>query len=304
LHADTVLDIGHESLIRRWEKMNEWVEQEANSAATYRHLEETARLWKSGKSALWGTPGLDVALEWKKQEKPSPAWAARYGGDFDRAMEFLQRSEDKRREDEAASEAARRRELDQARAFAEAQEQRAEAERRRAEEQKLYAESERRRAESEGMRAESERVRAAEQMRMARRFRMLSAVLTVMVVLAVIAVSIAWNERQKAAAEQGRSFSRGLAMVAIENLNVDQDKSLLLALHALSITYPFEKYVAHEVEDALHQAVQASRLRATFRGHSGKITGITFSPDGRSLVTASADGTARVWRVASPEAEP
>src|SRR5687768_14144861 len=34
-------------------------------------------------------------------------------------------------------------------------------------------------------------------------------------------------------------------------------------------------------------------------GHSGPVTVVAFSPDGKSLVTASADGTARLWEAAS-----
>lgn len=32
-----------------------------------------------------------------------------------------------------------------------------------------------------------------------------------------------------------------------------------------------------------------------FSGHSGPIVGVNFTPDGKKLVTASADQTIRVW---------
>jgi WD40 repeat protein len=285
LNADTILDIGHESLIRQWTRMNEWVEQEVNSATTYRRLEETARLWKSGNAALWGPPDLDIALDWKKREKPSAAWAARYGGNFDLAMGFLESSENKRRADDAASEALRQRELAQARAFAEEQEARAEAQRQRAEEQKL--------------RAEAERQRAEEQVKTARRLRVVASVLAVMFLLSIGAVIFARNERDKATAEQRRTFSRELANVAVDNLNVNQERSLLLALHALSLTHPVdEDDVAREVKEALHQAV-ASRIQVTLAdpkdGHKAGVIGIAFSPDGTRIATASDDKTAKIW---------
>jgi hypothetical protein len=44
LSPDTVLDISHESLIRQWKKLREWVEQEALSTEMYRDLERAARL--------------------------------------------------------------------------------------------------------------------------------------------------------------------------------------------------------------------------------------------------------------------
>jgi hypothetical protein len=78
LEPDSVLDIGHESLIRQWHRMNAWVDQEAQSAETYRRLEQTASLWKHGQAALWGTPDLENALAWKEREQPTAEWARRY----------------------------------------------------------------------------------------------------------------------------------------------------------------------------------------------------------------------------------
>ncbi|MGD8725646.1 MAG: AAA family ATPase, partial [Desulfobacterales bacterium] len=133
LYPNTVLDISHESLIRQWERLNEWVELEAKSAENYRFLEQTALLWKKRRAALWGTPNLENALAWKEMEKPTPTWAERYGGNFELAMDFLDASDRKRRDREAEEEAKRKQELAQAKALAEAQEKRAEAERQRAE---------------------------------------------------------------------------------------------------------------------------------------------------------------------------
>jgi hypothetical protein len=102
--ADRVLDITHESLIRQWDRLREWADDEERSAEVYRRLAETASLWQQGKSALWQSPDLEVALDWRAREKPTALWAKRYGGDFPLAMAFLGESEQARtaRELEAA----------------------------------------------------------------------------------------------------------------------------------------------------------------------------------------------------------
>jgi len=90
-----MLDISHESLIRQWETLARWVEQEAESAAMYRRLRETAHLWRQDKAGAWGEPDLGHAVRWRNQEKPTVAWASRYGDadDFPVAMSFLRASE-------------------------------------------------------------------------------------------------------------------------------------------------------------------------------------------------------------------
>ncbi|MBE0625485.1 MAG: hypothetical protein IH606_11790 [Burkholderiales bacterium] len=94
LEPDTVIDISHESLIRQWHTLREWVRSEARSEAFYQRLRQTAQLWPQN-AALWRNPDLDRALLWEREERPSPAWALRYGTreEFTRAIEFLRASE-------------------------------------------------------------------------------------------------------------------------------------------------------------------------------------------------------------------
>jgi roadblock/LC7 domain-containing protein len=97
LIPETLIDISHESLIRQWQRMKEWVEQEAKSAETYRRLEQTALLNSENRAGL--LQGLDLlpVIAWKKQEQPSSAWADRYGQEFDRSMHFLSASENRQK---------------------------------------------------------------------------------------------------------------------------------------------------------------------------------------------------------------
>jgi len=135
LYPNTIIDISHESLIRQWERMNIWVEQETKSAEKYRLLEQTASLWKEGKAALWGTPDLEYALEWKKREKPTAQWAERYGKYFKLAIKFLDTSDKEHKKKKEKEEKKRQQELQLAKALAEAQKKSAAAERQRAEAQ-------------------------------------------------------------------------------------------------------------------------------------------------------------------------
>jgi hypothetical protein len=89
IDANRILDITHESLIRQWDRLRNWAEEEEKSANIYRRLAETASLWRQGESALWQSPDLEVALDWQKKERPTALWAKRYGGDFALATTFL-----------------------------------------------------------------------------------------------------------------------------------------------------------------------------------------------------------------------
>ena len=97
LQSATPLDISHESLIRNWDKLQHWVKLESGSAEDYRSLEQAARRWKEGRADLLDRLALESILRWKRKENPSAEWAARYGGDFCLAMEFVDRSQEAER---------------------------------------------------------------------------------------------------------------------------------------------------------------------------------------------------------------
>jgi energy-coupling factor transporter ATP-binding protein EcfA2 len=92
LDGDSVIDISHESLIRQWRRLGDWVDQEAESRTTYLRVVDTAVRHKEKKAKLWGNPDLQIALDWREKVKPNKAWAARYHPEFDTAMTFLDKS--------------------------------------------------------------------------------------------------------------------------------------------------------------------------------------------------------------------
>jgi tetratricopeptide (TPR) repeat protein len=103
---DPRVDLSHESLIRQWDRLRSWVDEERQSRDTFVELVRGARREAAGKAALLRDPELQIALDWRAAAAPTAAWAERYSrreGDFDLAMRYLDRSA------EAARAAARHR---------------------------------------------------------------------------------------------------------------------------------------------------------------------------------------------------
>lgn len=93
LGPDSVVDISHESLIRLWERLREWVEEEAQFAATYRRLADSGLRFQEGAVSLWRDPELRLASDWKRACEPNQAWGERYHPAFAPAMAFLEQSQ-------------------------------------------------------------------------------------------------------------------------------------------------------------------------------------------------------------------
>jgi hypothetical protein len=111
LERSSLLDISHESLIRKWDKLKSWVDEEAKWAHLYRRLVEDAYAGTN----FWGGSKLKDILEWREKFKPNETWARLYYenwgqeelADFDTAMKFL--DESKRLEEEEIAEKERSR---------------------------------------------------------------------------------------------------------------------------------------------------------------------------------------------------
>lgn len=92
LNSNSTIDISHESIMRVWNRLKKWVEEEAESAQLYMRLSKSAELYQDGKGGLWVNPELQMALQWKEQTKPNATWATRYDPAFERAIAFLEYS--------------------------------------------------------------------------------------------------------------------------------------------------------------------------------------------------------------------
>jgi WD40 repeat protein len=144
--------------------------------------------------------------------------------------------------------------------------------------------------------AETERQRAEEQTRSAGQLRKraiyLAGALTVALFMAVAAILFG-GQAQTASR---LATSRELAAASIANLEIDPERSILLALKALEASRTIE------AEDALHRAVQTSRLQLVINAHEpGALSIVSFSPDGKHVVSAASDETVKIWDIATGE---
>ena len=328
LGDESVIDISHESLIRQWERLRSWVEEESESRATYLRVVEAARLRQAGKAGVWGEPDLTYARLWRERESPNVAWAERYSPDFEDAGAFL-------RESEAAHAAA----LEEDRQQAEAQRQAGERELAQA---KALAEAERRRAE-EGI-SHARRLRTF----------LWSAVgaASAAVVLAAVAIGLFFSMRSARDASVQQSVLADVQRLATVATSVEAQyphRALLLAAESVlgtksnairdpGLRIPDAEQALRDVLRtssgvALHAlpggfgpiavspdghwlaiggetgrcslvdltAQDPSQATSFLPGHYDRILSLAVSSDSHWLVTGSADRTARLWDLTNPK---
>ena len=287
LQPDDLIDIGHESLIRRWQRFQAWLGEEDLDVTELKEWLHRARRSEERGGWLDQNDG-DRALAWRARvvERSNPGlWAERFAGAgaYERVDGYIQASLER---------------LDQAKAEKEAL--RREAEEARVKRFEVEAQMQRQateRAEADKVRAEQETAQALAMAAVNRRRSRIAiaggvAAFVFAVVAGVFGVQ-AQRAKQNAEALTMTAQAGELATIA-ESLGKDfPDLSLLLALEAHRIA-PVPK-----ANTLLRFAQAAYPYRVVLRGHEGAVTSAQFSADGKTLVTASADNTARLWDVAS-----
>lgn len=91
--SEKIIDISHESLIRQWNTLSGWVDEEGEYAAVYLRLIESARLHREGKKDFLDGSELQNALRWRDAFKPISEWANRYKKGFEESITYLNESE-------------------------------------------------------------------------------------------------------------------------------------------------------------------------------------------------------------------
>ncbi|RPJ24401.1 MAG: hypothetical protein EHM33_17965, partial [Chloroflexi bacterium] len=272
-------EVAHEALIREWPTLREWLNQDREGLRLHRHLTEAAHDWElleRDPGALYRGAHLAQAREWAASHPKAL-------NEGERA--FLTASIEQEQCEEQEREAQQQRELEATRKL-----------------------------------ATTERARAEEQAHSANRLRIRNRVITTVgtaaLVLAVIAFvfgtqavaerdradqqrdlalnaqATAQAEGQRAESEKHLAISRELSIASVNNLSLDPERSILLALQAL------DQSDTPEARDALHRAIQTFRVQFAVR-HADVVGDVTYSPDGTRLATASDDGTAKIWNAAT-----
>ena len=115
LNGKSIIDISHESLMRIWIRLKNWVDDEAEAVQMYMRLAEAAAMYQIGKAGLWRPPDLQLALNWQAKHKPTLVWGQRYHPAFERTMIFLEYSRKQWETEQRAKELEQKRKLRTAR---------------------------------------------------------------------------------------------------------------------------------------------------------------------------------------------
>lgn len=118
LSGESIIDLSHESLMRIWNKLKVWVDEEWNAVQMYLRLSEASEMYQIGNTGLWRPPDLQLALNWREKQKPTLAWAQRYNPAFERAIVYLETSHKEFKAEEENKAKLQKRQLRRSKVFA------------------------------------------------------------------------------------------------------------------------------------------------------------------------------------------
>ena len=312
--SEETAEVSHEALIREWGRLQDWLNEDREGLRLQRRLTEAALEWERTQrepGGLYRGARLAQAQEWAAAHPELLNALER---------EFVQASQELVEGEAAEREAQRQRELEAARSLAETRALAAQRLRRRAVYLSLavvialgmalaaivFGQQANRNARQAGQNlsaAQAASTRAVAQEAAAQAASLLSqaqkATAQSASTQAVGEANLRATSEAEAVQQAAKAESRALAAAAIENLQIDQQRSLLLALQA------YKESNTKEAVNALHQSIQASRLRAELPGLDA--VGVAVSPDGKQFATLGQEGInkgeVKIWRMGDSLAE-
>ena len=276
IHAETQIDISHESLFRQWHLFQQWLKEEALDISELREWQQRALRQHYGGGWLDENDCIR-AQRWRDRvhSRTDPQlWVTRYVNErvFSHVDAYIETSMHR---------------LNQAKI----EHERLKQEKNEAVNRLLRVEARNQRETAE--RAEKEKLQAQAFAKASRRRSVIAiAAAGVAIIFAILSIGL-WlhADNEKIRAEKMARDAKAAELIGVaENLaKIAPDQSLLLALTARQISN-VPKAEAH-----LRYAYATFNYRHVLRGHEDKIYTAQFSPDGETILTTGGDNTVILW---------